>query len=1231
MAVFKFDGQTGASLGRFAAYEFDPPIPYNYNEIRGLTFKPCRGLAPEITGLSPTQADNCGAVTLTIGGDDLHWHCLTAELRRDGYADIDGEVIGGCRPDGVQATFDLLGAAPGAWDVLLAYADTEAVLAGALVVSDGGACAGPTLDGFDPAVADNCTPLVGATITGSGFVPGTTVKLTDGVTEIPGELAELPAATQIVADFDLTEAAAGSWDLVVTNPDTQSATLPAALTVVADCLPPVVTRITPDQVDNCFHGFHSSADIDNGQVHSYEITGHGFQDGATVRLSLAGETDVEATNVEVASSTLIIADFFDMGNLTGGAWDVTVTNPDAQSGTLAAGLLYDHRDDCPHGEAYDWVHLQQCAGTSVQFYHGLQTDSDGNLVVFRILQLSGGEAADFVKVTPAGEVLWEAPNMGLGRTNAFALDGDDNIVQWGDHGSVSGEAQCDELQFRGIWLCKYDPDGNLLWQREYTLPWPLDMRPGEGGSPNLGGVLIPGGDLYVRVARDEDCSGFAPPECRRLRFRVSDGELLDWYSEPVTTAPGCLSEYYLVKYRGADAAGCYYTWEPASGCPEPDALRKYCGSELAWERTDMGEFGYARGDAFYDFKDMEVSAGGYDYMHLRITRYDTDGNVVWSRDYAPPDGKNLNVYKPGLYDDKFNARVDRYGNLVLLATNYPSSSECPWWIDEITWVRFSIDPENGDVISWVELEGLEGLHWIYVEAFLGPDAGGSTQVFVEDDWPHLSGSVSEAAVRVKSHAPDGQLVRDSAWNYPRRVIGAVERAWGIPVLNRQGDLFATWILYYDQSAFDHDPANFCDLNAYDYAFLGVPSSYEPGDPGGDGVFGLDDFAVFADCMSGPAVTPDPPLPTTADDCLIYFDLDNDGDVDLADYAILTGGQRPALGACCLDAGGCELTTQPSCVGEFMGVGTTCESVYCEGAGACCRDDGTCEVTLPWLCSGEFQGEGTTCEMVDCPVGACCLADGSCVEVAPWACNGEYQGDGTTCDSVTCSLGACCLPDGSCIDVAGWACTGAYQGDGTECSLDSCPGGRYQNEIDPITSYIAAGAGLQLADDLTLEGAGWRDLVYVDLLVYGGGGGMFNVTVELYTACPGAGGTLIPGTTFTWTDVADDGYGYLLDADPIDPPITIPDTVWMVVTFSTPQACWVIAEEAEVGFTADRFGKRLPPWDCNYSFSGNPYAGMWANLECVESGGKARGDGGGTRLSIERVEAPAALRVIEAGE
>lgn len=59
----------------------------------------------------------------------------------------------------------------------------------------------------------------------------------------------------------------------------------------------------------------------------------------------------------------------------------------------------------------------------------------------------------------------------------------------------------------------------------------------------------------------------------------------------------------------------------------------------------------------------------------------------------------------------------------------------------------------------------------------------------------------------------------------------------------------------------------------------------PGDADDDGDVDLNDFAIFTDCLAGPNISPQPTRAgVDATDCLWYFDRDADEDVDLADFS-----------------------------------------------------------------------------------------------------------------------------------------------------------------------------------------------------------------------------------------------------------------------------------------------------------------------------------------------------------
>jgi hypothetical protein len=99
---------------------------------------------------------------------------------------------------------------------------------------------------------------------------------------------------------------------------------------VSPSAPPAITSITPNSGTN------------DGVVHITNLAGGNFQTGATVKLTKTGETDINATNVVVVSASQITCDF-DLTGAATGAWDVAVTNPDSQGGTLPGGFTIDQQ------------------------------------------------------------------------------------------------------------------------------------------------------------------------------------------------------------------------------------------------------------------------------------------------------------------------------------------------------------------------------------------------------------------------------------------------------------------------------------------------------------------------------------------------------------------------------------------------------------------------------------------------------------------------------------------------------------------------------------------------------------------------------------------------------------------------------------------------------------------------------------------------------------------------
>jgi hypothetical protein len=176
----------------------------------------------------------------------------------------------------------------------------------------------PTLS----AVSPNSGPTAGGTsvtINGAHFVNGAVVS-------IGGSSAtNVSVASSTMITATTPAHAAGAVNVVVTNPDNQSATLTNGFTYNAPPAP-TVSAVSPN----------SGTTLGGTSV---TLTGTGFVTGATVRFG-----GTLATNVNVTSGTTITAT---TPAHAAGAVNVVVTNPDNQSATLTNGFTYTSASTLP--------------------------------------------------------------------------------------------------------------------------------------------------------------------------------------------------------------------------------------------------------------------------------------------------------------------------------------------------------------------------------------------------------------------------------------------------------------------------------------------------------------------------------------------------------------------------------------------------------------------------------------------------------------------------------------------------------------------------------------------------------------------------------------------------------------------------------------------------------------------------------------------------------------------
>ena len=231
----------------------------------------------------------------------------------------------------IACSFDLTGAAVGIWDVYVANPDGQgATLTGGFTVNH----AAPTVTSITPDSGVNTGPVGITDLKGANFYGTPTVQLQkSGQNSITATSVVLTGSTDIACNFDLTGAAAGSWDVYVANPDGQDATLTGGFTMNNPV--PTVTSITPN------------SGINNGAVGITDLAGTNFYGTPTVQLQKSGQTSIDATNVVLTGST-DIACSFDLTGAAAGSWDVCVANPDSQSATLTGGFTVNNPAPIAH-------------------------------------------------------------------------------------------------------------------------------------------------------------------------------------------------------------------------------------------------------------------------------------------------------------------------------------------------------------------------------------------------------------------------------------------------------------------------------------------------------------------------------------------------------------------------------------------------------------------------------------------------------------------------------------------------------------------------------------------------------------------------------------------------------------------------------------------------------------------------------------------------------------------
>ena len=188
----------------------------------------------------------------------------------------------------------------------------------------------PTLSNISPILgAKDAT--VSVTITGTNFQNGATVRLIQPGSPAVAASGVSVTSTSIDCVFNLYGKDAGTYNLIVTNPDGQSDSKADAFTV--GNAPPIIGSFNP-----------STAEL--YETPTITVYGQNFQDPVKVTLSL-GTTVLNCLNAQVIDPTKITCDLNLVPKTDGpaiGGWTVTVINiADSQKGISTSQFTITNR------------------------------------------------------------------------------------------------------------------------------------------------------------------------------------------------------------------------------------------------------------------------------------------------------------------------------------------------------------------------------------------------------------------------------------------------------------------------------------------------------------------------------------------------------------------------------------------------------------------------------------------------------------------------------------------------------------------------------------------------------------------------------------------------------------------------------------------------------------------------------------------------------------------------
>jgi|GEM_PF-5446796 len=280
--------------------------------------------APVVSAISPSTSTNTVNLTVTISGNYFQVGSTT-NLSLAGQPSIGGTSVSVTSVTTISCAFDLTKKAPGNWDLIVTNPAPDTIFGtkvSALTIT----ATAPSGLTTVPSSATNTGSLT-VTVSGSNIYPGASIRMVKtSLTDITGTgTLVLTAGTSGAGAstvFDLTGKAPGTWDIILTNTDSKSATNTGGITVIA------AGQITAGTITPNF-GPNNQGNI------TVAVTGNYFYPGVTLKLT--GASTINATSVSATSLTTLTASL-PLTGTTASTYNVVLANTDSSKATIVNGF-----------------------------------------------------------------------------------------------------------------------------------------------------------------------------------------------------------------------------------------------------------------------------------------------------------------------------------------------------------------------------------------------------------------------------------------------------------------------------------------------------------------------------------------------------------------------------------------------------------------------------------------------------------------------------------------------------------------------------------------------------------------------------------------------------------------------------------------------------------------------------------------------------------------------------